>query len=152
MAFITFLKPPVMFFFFFPLQILPFIFVNGKKSAKLRNSKCLVSQKNDPSKTTLHGLPKDDDVKRQWLESIFRSFVRVPVISLTSASRTRPKSTRDLRNDCSSKIPALFGPSCACGSRPVNTMNYLGIYFLPSVPNAWVRVVCAYSRCTAVDL
>lgn len=88
------------------------------------------------SKTTLHGLPKDEDVKSQWLKFIFTVTPQQfnPNILLCS---------RHFSDDCFSNlaevnagfakrlfikdggVPTLFGPSCVSGSKPVSMIMYI---------------------------
>ncbi|XP_053467759.1 uncharacterized protein LOC128599809 isoform X5 [Ictalurus furcatus] len=81
------------------------------------------------SKSTLHGLPKDEDVKRQWLEFIFETTPKQFNSDLRLCSR-------HFTDECFSNlaevkagfakrvfikngaVPTLFGSSCASGSQP----------------------------------
>ncbi|XP_067298047.1 piggyBac transposable element-derived protein 4-like isoform X3 [Pseudorasbora parva] len=81
------------------------------------------------SKSTLHGLPKDEDVKSQWLKFIFTMIPQQFNANLLLCSR-------HFTDDCFSNlaevnagfakrlfikdgtVPTLFGPSCTSGSQP----------------------------------
>jgi len=85
-------------------------------------------------KSTLHGLPKDEGVKKQWLQFIFTMIPQQFNSNLLLCSR-------HFTDDCFSnlsevnagfakrlfikdgKVPTLFGPSCTStckGSQPVS--------------------------------